>query len=102
MAKHMKECRVCGKQYVACNSARTGSPIFNWREVSCSPECGEVYLQRVMEARSNKTTEKVKKAKINKDEDSSSNQENSLAGTTAARSVEHDGVVIDTCCAYEV
>jgi hypothetical protein len=55
-----------------------------------------------MEARSNKTTEKVKKAKINKVEDSSSNQESSLAVATAARSVEHDGVVIDTCCVYEV
>lgn len=102
MPKHMKECRVCGKHYAACNSARTGSPIFNWREVACSPECGEVYLQRVMEARSSKKTEKVKKAKINKVEDSFSNQENYLAGATADCSVEYDGVVNDTCCVYEV
>lgn len=52
MPKHMKTCRVCGNQYSSCKSIRTGSPIFNWREVACSPECGEVYLLSVKESRS--------------------------------------------------
>lgn len=56
MPKHTKECRVCGKHYAACNSARTGSPIFNWREVACSPECGEVYLELIRESREKTNT----------------------------------------------
>jgi len=47
-----KTCRVCGAEYTACNSAKTGSPVFNWREVACSPECGLKYLKAVTDARS--------------------------------------------------
>lgn len=60
MAKRMKECRVCGAQYAACNSARTGSTVFNWREVACSPECGEIYLERVLAARAENMSETLK------------------------------------------
>lgn len=59
MPKQTKICRVCGATYEACQSVRTGSPVFNWREVACSPECGEIYLKRVMEARSPKNTEQA-------------------------------------------
>ena len=52
MPKHMKTCRVCGNQYSSCKSVRTGSPVFNWREVACSPECGEIYLESIRESRS--------------------------------------------------
>lgn len=52
MPKHIKTCRVCGKQYSSCKSIRTGSPVFNWREVACSHECGEIYLQSIIESRS--------------------------------------------------
>lgn len=52
MVKQTKVCRVCGKTYEACNSIKTGSSVFNWREVACSPECGEIYLRQVMAARS--------------------------------------------------
>lgn len=52
MPKQTKTCRVCGEVYEACNSARAGGSVFNWREVACSPECGMVYLDRVTAARS--------------------------------------------------
>lgn len=52
MPKQIKTCRVCGATYEACNSARTGDKIFNWREVACSPECGMVYLDRITASRS--------------------------------------------------
>lgn len=61
MAKQMKECRVCGKQYEACRSARTGSTVFNWREMCCSPECGQIYLRRVEEARNPSPKTKAKR-----------------------------------------
>lgn len=52
MPKQTKTCRVCGKEYEACRSIKTGDTVFNWREVACSPECGKEYLQRVMTSRS--------------------------------------------------
>lgn len=52
MPKQTKNCRVCGKVYEACRSIKTGDTVFNWREVACSPECGKIYLQRVMASRS--------------------------------------------------
>lgn len=47
MSKMTKKCRVCGKEYEACKSVKTGSSVFNWREVACSPECGMEYLRRI-------------------------------------------------------
>ena len=52
MPKQTKVCRVCGKTYEACRSIKTGSSVFNWREVACSPECGSSYLKQVMASRS--------------------------------------------------
>lgn len=46
-----RKCRVCGKEYEACRTPKTAVGGFNWREVACSPECGERYLRAVMEAR---------------------------------------------------
>lgn len=51
MPKLKKVCRVCGKTYESCRTIKTGSGIFNWREMCCSPECGQAYFQRVEEAR---------------------------------------------------
>ena len=51
MAKQTRICRVCGAEYQACNSIKPGDNKFNWREVACSPECGQKYFQAVMEAR---------------------------------------------------
>lgn len=46
----MERCRVCGKPYKPC---KTGSVpgTFNWKEVACSPECGEKYLAAILESR---------------------------------------------------
>ena len=46
----MEKCRVCGKPYKPC---KTGSVpgTFNWKEVACSPECGEKYLANILESR---------------------------------------------------
>lgn len=52
MPKQTKTCRVCGKTYEACRSIKTGDAVFNWREVACSPECGKIYLHRIMVSRS--------------------------------------------------
>lgn len=51
LPKQTKVCRVCGKTYESCKSVKTGSSAFNWREMCCSPECGQIYFQRVQEAR---------------------------------------------------
>lgn len=51
MANTKKTCRVCGKEYEACHSANMPAGVFRWQEVACSPECGEVYMQCVLEAR---------------------------------------------------
>lgn len=58
MAK-LAKCRVCGKPYKICiNCGRSGSG-YNWRRVACSPECGDIYLQRIIESR---RTEPVEEA----------------------------------------
>lgn len=46
-----KVCRVCGKSYEACRSAKRDVGVFHWQEVACSPECGTEYLRMVNEAR---------------------------------------------------
>lgn len=42
-------CRVCGAVYEACKQRSTGA--FRWKDVACSPACGQAYLQRVLEGR---------------------------------------------------
>lgn len=49
--KATKICRICGKEYPACQSIRRGDGIFHYREVACSPECGKEYLRRVIDDR---------------------------------------------------
>ena len=61
MSGKKKVCRVCGKEYDACKSARTGNSVFNWREVACSPECGAKYLRQVEQARSGASAKKAPK-----------------------------------------
>ncbi len=61
MPKQTKVCRVCGKTYESCRSIKTGSNVFNWREMCCSPECGQIYFQRVQEARNPLPKTKTKK-----------------------------------------
>lgn len=63
MAVVSKECRVCGKIYKACRTANVPDGIFRWQDVACSPECGGVYLQRVMESRGLADTKKKDRQK---------------------------------------
>ena len=52
MAKGIKICRVCGKEYEACHTLRPNlNSEFRWQEVACSPECGQVYLRRILISR---------------------------------------------------
>lgn len=51
MSKRTITCRVCGKQFVACNKSSASIGAFNYHSIACSPECGAEYLHRVQEAR---------------------------------------------------
>ena len=63
MAKATKKCRVCGKEYEYCHTVRRVPGIFRWQDVACSPECGSIYLQRVMESRGLVDTKKKDRQK---------------------------------------
>lgn len=70
MAKGIKICRVCGKEYEACHTQRPNlDNEFRWQEVACSPECGSIYLQRIIASRSpvvNKNTEDTPQQPVKK------------------------------------
>lgn len=68
MPKQTKVCRVCGKTYESCRSIKTGSSVFNWREMCCSPECGQIYFRRVEEARNPLPKTSVKKVRTQRKE----------------------------------
>lgn len=68
MPRHVMKCRVCGAEYEACTSIKAGGP-FNWREVACSPECGEIYLSRVNEARGKKKAEPVEEMEVREEKE---------------------------------
>lgn len=52
MAKATKICKVCGKEYEYCHTARKTAGVFRWQDVACSPEHGSIYLAKVLESRS--------------------------------------------------
>ena len=51
MASNKLKCRICGKEYDACRSAKTVSGAYRWQDVACCPEHGAEYLHRVLVAR---------------------------------------------------
>ena len=51
MANVIKTCKVCGKKYEGCSNAEKYDGVFRYQTVACSPECGAIYLARIMEAR---------------------------------------------------
>lgn len=59
MAGAIKRCRVCGKEYEACRSAKQVDGVYRWKDVACSPECGQVYLARILESRKPAVEEKI-------------------------------------------
>lgn len=50
MAKAMRTCKVCGKEYEYCKTFRP-TVGFRWQDVACCPEHGSIYLARVLAAR---------------------------------------------------
>lgn len=55
MAKAVKQCKVCGKDYEACHTPNR-SGVFRWRDVACCPEHGSIYLKRILESRKKNNT----------------------------------------------
>lgn len=56
MSLNIKKCRVCEKEYRACNPLGSNTKKFRWQAYTCSPECGSVFLERLIASQS-KTTE---------------------------------------------
>ena len=53
--KAIKKCRVCKTEFEACSTQRvTENMKYNWRSVCCSPACGAIDLERILESRGNK------------------------------------------------
>ena len=50
-------CRVCGKEYKVCRSCQKDNSKFHWRDVACSPECGEIYFAEILKSRAQETEE---------------------------------------------
>lgn len=51
MALTLKKCKVCGREYKYCRTAKLASTPFRWQDVACSPEHGSIYFDRIMESR---------------------------------------------------
>ena len=51
MALNYLNCKECGKEYKACNPIGIKQNRFRWQTVACSPECGEIYLERFLAAK---------------------------------------------------
>lgn len=51
MATAILKCRVCGKEYEGCRTAKKVDGVFRWKEVACTPECGAIYLDRIRKSR---------------------------------------------------
>lgn len=50
MSKPNHVCRVCGKEYYACDTCDEKT-VFHWRSVACSTECFIKYVELVEESR---------------------------------------------------
>ena len=51
MAVEMKQCRVCGKLFEPCHTAKRNEKVFRWQDIACSRECGETYLANIRASR---------------------------------------------------
>ena len=45
------KCRICGKEYEACRSAKRISGVFHWQSVACCAEHGAEYLALIRASR---------------------------------------------------
>lgn len=57
MAKVIRVCKNCGKEYETCRTAKKSANAFRWQDVACSPECGTAYFAAVLAARSKTMTD---------------------------------------------
>lgn len=68
MATATRRCKVCGREYEYCHTARRVAGVFRWQDVACSPEHGSIYLAKIAESRSkNNTAPAAEKATSDKD-----------------------------------
>lgn len=51
MAKSIRVCKVCGKEYEYCKTWNAANK-FRWQDVACSPECGTAYFKEIEASRS--------------------------------------------------
>ena len=45
------KCRICGKEYEACRSAKRVAGVFHWQSVACCAEHGAEYLALIRASR---------------------------------------------------
>jgi hypothetical protein len=60
MAENTRKCKVCGKEYPYCKTAFVPGS-FRYQDVACCAEHGQEYLARVIDSRTEKTSEPEKK-----------------------------------------
>lgn len=58
------KCRICGKEYEACRSAKRAAGVFHWQSVACCAEHGVEYLALIRASRA-PTTVAEKPASVN-------------------------------------
>lgn len=78
MAKVKKNCRICGKEYTPCSYCENDQMAFHYRTICCSRKCAEIYLARVLEARSKQketVSDNVKNEDTNQEKNESENIE---------------------------
>ena len=59
MDRPLLTCRICGKQYEACKSARRVDGVFRWQDVACCPEHGATYLDLIRKSRAKQEEERT-------------------------------------------
>lgn len=52
MATATRKCKVCGCEYEYCHTSRRVEGVFRWQDVACSPQHGQIYLERILASRS--------------------------------------------------
>lgn len=61
MAKGIKVCKICGKEYPFCKTVFKPG-VFRWQDVACCEEHGSEYLARIIASRSEATDNSVSAA----------------------------------------